>query len=57
MPFTSYARMHPIDMFALVDSALPAQWIGFVALGAVALLTAVSIAFVLTEIRSTRETR
>ena len=58
MPLTSRTSEHLIDLYAMVDSALPAQWIGFVALGCVAIVTAIAIAFLLfTDARRTRRTR
>lgn len=54
MPFSSQASTHSIDLYTLVDSVLPAQWIGFLALGSVALATAIVIAYVLlVEVRDT----
>jgi hypothetical protein len=38
--------MHPVDIYALVDAALPQQWMGFAVLGAATVLTVVSIALV-----------
>lgn len=41
-----YRSMHPVDVYALLDAALPQQWMGFVVLGAATVLTVVSIALV-----------
>jgi hypothetical protein len=52
MPFSLHPHMSPIDVCVILDSALPATWIGFAALGATAIVTTVGIACVLfTNIR------
>jgi len=47
MPFSFHPNMGPIDVYVILDSALPATWIGFAALGASAIATTVGIACVL----------
>jgi hypothetical protein len=37
MPFSLYPHMSPIDVYVMLNSALPAIWIGFAELGAAAM--------------------
>lgn len=56
MPFSSHTGAHWFDLYAIVDSALPAQWIGFIALGVVTVATVAAIGFVLfTDCRHTNK--
>lgn len=47
MAFRLSVDAHFVDLYSLVDSALPAQWVGFIALGLIAVSTAIVIGLVL----------
>ena len=47
MTFSSNAVTHLINLYTFFDSALPAQTVGFVALGALITVTVIAIALLL----------
>lgn len=45
--FRSYGSMRLVDMFSILDAALPRPSMGFLVLGAITMLTAVSVVIVI----------